>query len=238
MTTSRPIGPVVPGWRPAMVPPSDLVLTGRLIRLVPLRADRHAAALHGAYGGAGWIWDYMPVGPFATEAEYAAWVRSTETDPATVFFAIESLADGAPVGVASYLNIAPANGSVEVGNIAFAPVLQGRPEATEAMVLMMRWAFSNGYRRYEWKCNALNLPSRRAAQRLGFSFEGVFRQHMVVKGRNRDTAWLAITDAQWPGLSQRFDAWLAPENFDGSGRQITRLSVLTSPLRVASDPAL
>jgi hypothetical protein len=128
-------------------------------------------------------------------------------------------------------------GTIEVGNINFAPILQRTPAATEAMYLMMREAFALGYRRYEWKCNALNMPSRRAAQRLGFSWEGIFRQHLIVKGRNRDTAWLAMTDAEWPALRRAFDTWLAVENFTDDGGQIQRLGDLTAGCRVASDPA-
>ena len=127
--------------------------------------------------------------------------------------------------MASYLRIDPANGSIEVGHIHYAPALQRRPAATEAMLLLMRHAFEDlGYRRYEWKCDALNAPSRRAAERLGFTYEGTFRQAAIVKGRNRDTAWYAITDQDWPALRSRLDRWLAPENFDAQGQQITRLS--------------
>jgi RimJ/RimL family protein N-acetyltransferase len=140
--------------------------------------------------------------------------------------------------VASYLRITPAAGSIEVGHINFAPALQGTPAATEAMVLMMAWAFGAGYRRYEWKCDGRNLPSRRAAQRLGLSFEGIFRQAAIVKGRNRDTAWFAAVDNEWPRLRDAYRTWLAPENFDVSGRQRVRLSNLTMPLLVSRDPSI
>ena len=142
------------------------------------------------------------------------------------------------MGKAAYLRIAPAQGSIEVGGITYAPVLQKTPAATEAMILMMRWAFAHGYRRYEWKCNALNLASRRAAQRLGFSYEGVFRQHMVVKGANRDTAWFAVTDSDWPALSEAYDFWLSEANLRADGTQRERLSDLTKLVRVSNDPAL
>lgn len=234
MTQDRPVGPPVDNWQAPPAPPRDLVLEGPRVRLVPLRADAHAAFLHRAFEDQDWLWDYMAVGPFHSAPQFHRWVRSVE-DGAAVFLAIEDQQRGF-CGLASFLNIVPANGSVEVGNITFAPALQGTVEATEAMVLMMNWAFSAGYRRYEWKCNALNLPSRRAAQRLGFSYEGVFRQHMVVKGRNRDTAWFAVTDGDWPALKEAFGVWLSPSNFDAEGRQRERLSDLTRLVRVASDP--
>jgi RimJ/RimL family protein N-acetyltransferase len=154
------------------------------------------------------------------------------------FYALCDRATGRAGGVASYLRISPAAGSIEVGHIALAPVLQRSPAATEAMALMMGWAFSAGYRRYEWKCDALNLASRRAAARLGLSYEGTFRQAAVVKGRNRDTAWFAAIDAEWPRLSAAFNDWLAPANFDGAGRQRLSLSALTAPILVTRDPAL
>ena len=147
-----------------------------------------------------------------------------------LFFAILDQADGKATGVASYLRITPAAGSLEVGHIHYSPRLQRSPAATEAMFLMMRWAFDSGYRRYEWKCDALNAASRAAAHRLGLSFEGVFRQATVTKGRNRDTAWYAAIDAEWPALRAAFQAWLAPGNFDGAGRQRARLTDLTRPI--------
>jgi RimJ/RimL family protein N-acetyltransferase len=154
------------------------------------------------------------------------------------FVALIDRATGRAAGVASYLRIDPAAGSIEVGHINLAPAIQRTRAATEAMYLMMRWAFEAGYRRYEWKCNALNLGSRRAAERYGLSFEGVFRQATVVKGRNRDTAWFAAIDGEWPALKAAFETWLAPANFDAGGRQLTPLSTLTRPILVTSDPAL
>src|SRR6185369_85184 len=146
------------------------------------------------------------------------------------FFTVIDTSDDRPAGLASYLRIVPAAGSIEVGHIHFAPRLQRSPAATEAMYLMMKWAFESGYRRYEWKCDALNAPSRAAAQRLGLSFEGIFRQATVCKGRNRDTAWYAAIDSEWPALHTAFLAWLAPANFDSAGRQRIRLSDLTRPI--------
>lgn len=153
---------------------------------------------------------------------------SATADP--LFFAIVSLATGKAVGVASYLRIDPANGAIEVGHLNFSPLMQRTPVATEAMHLMMKEAFALGYRRYEWKCNALNLPSRQAAQRLGFSFEGIFRQAAVSKGRNRDTAWYAAIDKEWPALNEAFRAWLSPDNFDDAGAQRVALSRLSEPI--------
>lgn len=213
-------------------------MEGRLVRLEPLDADRHAFDLHAAFDGHDALWDYMPYGPFASGLAYHRWAREREAGEDPRFFVLRNLADGRPGGIASYLRIAPEAGSIEVGHICIAPVLQRSPAATEAMFLMMDWAFRAGYRRYEWKCNALNLASRRAAQRLGFSFEGVFRNHLVVKGRNRDTAWFSVIDSEWPALAQAFAFWLAPANFDAQGRQRERLSDLTRLVRAGSDPAL
>ena len=149
-----------------------------------------------------------------------------------MFYAILDQDNDRPLGAASYLRIAPAAGSIEVGNIAFSPLLQRRPGATEAMYLMMKWAFEAEYRRYEWKCDALNVPSRRAAQRLGLSYEGEFRQALIYKGRNRDTAWYAAIDSEWPRLRAAFETWLDEADFDPDGRQRQSLSALTHPILV------
>jgi RimJ/RimL family protein N-acetyltransferase len=159
---------------------------------------------------------------------------AAKDDP--VFFAIRDLSTGSWSGVASYLRITPEAGTIEVGHINLSPELQRTRAATEAMLLMMARAFETGYRRYEWKCNALNLGSRRAAERLGFSYEGIFRQATVIKGRNRDTAWFAAIDAEWPALKAAFARWLDPSNFDDEGRQRRSLSELTAPILVARDP--
>lgn len=228
------VGAPVAGWQPPPVPGPE-PMEGAHVRLEQLTAG-HAAPLWAAIKADDALWAYMAVGPFATAAALADWVRgaAAQTDPQ--FWAIRP--GGGPVaGVASYLRMERAHGVIEVGNILFSRALQGTPAATEAMALMMTRAFLLGYRRYEWKCNALNLPSRRAAQRLGFSFEGVFRQHMVIKGRNRDTAWFSITDAEWPGVQAALSRWLAAENFDPSGRQRLALSDLTRSL-IARDPAV
>ena len=226
-------GAAVPGWAPR-APLSLEPMAGRAVRLERLAPD-HAPGLHAALVGAGANWDYLPYGPFDA-AGMAGWVdwAAAQADP--WFFAI--LVDGKPLGVASYLRVVPEHGVAEVGHLNFAPALQGTFAATEALSLMAQRVFDAGYRRYEWKCNALNLASRRAAQRLGFSYEGVFRQHMVVKGRNRDTAWFAITDADWPTLRMAYKTWLDRANFDADGRQRLSLSLLTRPLLVARDPGL
>lgn len=231
------LGVPVPGWTPPP-PPGPDQMEGRFARLERLSADRHAADLHRANSPDDRIWDYLPYGPFSSAAQYHRWMREVTAGDDPVFYAIKDLETGHFCGVASYLRITPTAGSIEVGHLCFSPELQRRPAATEAMFLMMQWAFEAGYRRYEWKCNALNAGSRRAAQRLGFSYEGVFRQAAVVKGRNRDTAWFAAIDAEWPALKEAFAAWLAPANFDANGQQVERLSDLTGLVRAGDDPTL
>ncbi|MFX0540689.1 GNAT family N-acetyltransferase [Roseovarius sp. S4756] len=237
MNEERPRGAEVTGWT---VPPrpGNMTLTGTHVRLEPLNAEAHAALLFAAYDGHDEVWDYMPAGPFASSAQFHRWMRDITASPDFVFFAIYDIAREAYGGIASFLRIKPEAGSIEVGYIAMAPQLQRTIAATEAMYLMMQWAFEAGYRRYEWKCDALNMPSRRAAQRLGLSYEGVFRQATVVKGRNRDTAWFAGIDAEWPALNEAFRLWLDASNFDSRGRQRSSLSELTRLVRVTSDPAL
>ena len=237
MTNIRPIGPRVDNWTVPVVPTGE-ILRGKYALLEPLSAEKHAALLFRAYDGHDALWDYMPYGPFASAAQYHRWVRDTVANQGHFFYAIKDLETGQYGGVASYLRISPEAGSIEVGNINYAPELQRTRAATEAMGLMMSWAFKAGYRRYEWKCNALNAPSRVAAQRLGFSYEGVFRQALVVKGRNRDTAWFAVIDREWPALSEAFRVWLSASNFDANRQQNERLSDLTGLVRASSDPSL
>lgn len=225
------------GWQ-APPAPGAAVLTGRYARLERLSAEAHAAQLFRAFDGADRVWDYLPYGPFASAAGYHRWVRETAACEDPFFYAVHNRDNGAWEGVASFLRITPAMGVIEIGHINFAPALQRSRAATEAVFLMMQWAFEAGYRRFEWKCDAANLPSRRAAERFGLSFEGVFRQHLIVKGRNRDTAWFAATDHDWPALREAFAAWLAPGNFDAEGGQRERLGELTRAVRVASDPAV
>lgn len=225
------VGALVPDWRPPS-PPRGLAMEGRFCRLERLDPARHAASLYqaGRADVKGSNWTYLPYGPFDSLESYRAWMDQDcrGTDP--LFYAIVDRAGDQAVGVASYLRIDPAKGSIEVGHINYSPSLQRTPAATEAMHLMMKEAFELGYRRYEWKCNALNAASRKAAQRLGLSFEGVFRQAAVVKGRNRDTAWYAAIDKEWPDLDKAFRQWLAPANFDADGQQRTSLSLLTAPI--------
>ncbi|MBF9041113.1 GNAT family N-acetyltransferase [Rhodobacterales bacterium LSUCC0387] len=211
---------------------------GRYARLERLRAHLHADELFRAYDGAEDLWQFLPYGPFISAAAYHRFLRGFEAGEDPVFYAIRDMARGQVMGVASYLRIAPEKGSIELGHICLGPALQKSPAATEAFFMMMSWAFEAGYRRFEWKCDARNLPSRRAAQRLGLSYEGVFRQDNIVKGKNRDTAWFAAIDAEYPALKEAFTAWLLPQNFDAAGRQIERLSDLTGLVRVARDPAL
>ncbi len=231
------LGVLLAGWAPPPRP-GTAPIEGQVVRLEPLSADLHAADLFRAFSGHDRLWDYMPYGPFASASAYHRWAKERESGEDPRFFVLRDLKNDRCGGIASYLRITPEAGSIEVGHICIAPELQRGLVATEAMFLMMQWAFRAGYRRYEWKCNALNLASRRAAQRLGFSYEGLFRHHMVIKGRNRDSAWFAITDADWPALSEAFRAWLAPANFDVRGQQKERLSDLTRLTRVTADPTL
>ena len=173
------------------------------------------------------VWTWLGDGPYARAEDLAAALAAKETGAAARFFAILPASSSVAAGYASLMRMDPANGVIEVGNVMFSPGLQRTPAATETMYLMARYVFEElGYRRYEWKCNALNLPSRRAAERLGFTFEGIFRQHMVIKGQNRDTAWFSMLDSEWPARKAAFEAWLAPENFDAEGRQKKPLAAL------------
>jgi RimJ/RimL family protein N-acetyltransferase len=221
-------------WRPPAAPGPEC-LDGQRVRLEPLSAA-HAAELHAANLADGAIWDHLPYGPFADLASYRGWVERVAGRPDPLFFAAIDLADGRPGGVMSLMRIAPEAGSIEVGHICLARRMQRSTAASEAIFLLAERVFGAGYRRFEWKCDARNRASRRAAQRFGFSYEGVFRNHMVVKGRNRDTAWFAMTDGDWPCLRAAWGAWLTPDNFDAEGRQLARLGDLTSPCRVAADP--
>ncbi|MBS1180369.1 MAG: ribosomal-protein-L7/L12-serine acetyltransferase [Proteobacteria bacterium] len=222
-----PVGPVVEGWAPRPRP-SRTVLEGRTVRLEPLSVT-HVPDLFAAYSTdlSGRMWTYLSVGPFACEADLAAWVALIIPSEDPVFFAAVDKASGRAVGIVSYLRIDPVNGSIEVGWVTWSPLMQRSAISTEAHYLLMKNAFDGlGYRRYEWKCNALNAPSMKAAERLGFTYEGTFRQSVIVKGRNRDTAWFSVIDGEWPAVGAAFDAWLRPDNFDAKGRQIRRLEDL------------
>jgi RimJ/RimL family protein N-acetyltransferase len=227
MTEGQPIGQVVdtaPAERPEPVK-----LEGRTCRVEKLDPARHADGLWQALKGDERTWTYMGYGPFADGKAFANWLdeRAVMLDPLS--YVIADWASGRPLGLATLMEIRPAMRVVEVGNLVYAPALERTTAATEAQYLLARYVFEElGYRRYEWKCNALNAPSQRAAVRLGFTFEGIFRQHMVVKGRNRDTAWFAMLDSDWPGRKAAFERWLAPENFDATGRQHLSLSALNA----------
>ncbi|MPL89880.1 hypothetical protein SDC9_35922 [bioreactor metagenome] len=233
---TKHFGTPLPDWEAPPAPDATL-LEGRYARLERL-AEHHAHALFRANAADDAIWDYLPYGPFPSEAGYIRWLTDMAALSDPYFFTVIDRETGQPGGVMAFLRIAPAIGTIELGHICLSPQLQRSRAATEAMVLMMSWAFGSGYRRFEWKCDALNLPSRRAAERLGLSYEGIFRQATIVKGRNRDTAWFAATDGDWPALLAAFEAWLDPANFDAEGRQRERLSDLTRLVRVSSDPAL
>lgn len=222
----QPIGLPVEGIFPRPFP-SHAPMQGHRISLEPTRAE-HAASLFDAFlkDESGRNWTYLLREPLRSLNEAQDWIDdcATSTDPQ--FYTL-CTPGGTPVGIASHLRIDPKNGVIEVGHIHFSPLLQRSPAATEAMYLMMKRAFDElGYRRYEWKCDALNLPSRRAAERLGFTYEGTFRQALVSKGRNRDTAWFSILDSEWPTLKTRLEAWLDPSNFNAEGQQIARLQDL------------
>lgn len=226
----QPVGSALDGWTAPQLP-SRSSLVGRHCRVEPLDPRRHAGELYEATAadGEGRIWTYLSYGPFASVADLRAWAESAAAREDPLFFAIVDETDGRAAGMASYLRIAPAVGSIEVGSICYAPRLQRTTVATEAMVLMMRNAFELGYRRYEWKCDALNAPSIAAAERLGFSFEGVFRHATIFRGRNRDTAWFAIVDEDWEVLKTQYERWLDPDNFKATGEQRKSLSSLTAP---------
>ena len=231
------LGFLVPDFTPPPAP-EGVTLEGRFVRLERMDPDTHAADLHRAYSGHDALWDYMPYGPFSSASAYHRWAKDSACGMDPLFYVIRRTDTGHCGGVASYLRITPDMGTIEVGHINLSPELNRSRASTETMFLLMDWAFTAGYRRYEWKCNALNIPSRRAAQRLGFSYEGVFRQAAVVKGRNRDTAWFAIIDTEWPALREAYAAWLSPRNFDAKGRQKESLSDLTRLVRPGSDPLL
>lgn len=224
----QPVGFPLPAWQPRQPPPRAPMI-GRYCRIEPADPARHAAELFAANGEDkdARNWTYLPYGPFERLADYCARLEEACRSDDPLVHAIIDGASGRAVGVASYMRIEPAVGVIEVGGINYSPLLQRKPGATEAMYLMMRRVFDElGYRRYEWKCDSLNAPSRAAAERLGFRFEGIFRQATVYKQRNRDTCWFSILDREWPALKRAFERWLAPENFDGAGKQRRRLSEL------------
>lgn len=223
-------GPVVEGFAPPPAPGPGRI-EGRFVTLERLDPARHAAALYAANGGDVAMWDHMGYGPFAELAAYRSWQETMAAGTDPVFFVARDHATGEPGGIASFLRIDRPNGVIEIGHIAIAPRMQRTPAASETIMLMIRWAFGAGYRRVEWKCNDRNAPSMRAAARYGFAYEGTFRQHMIIQGRNRDTAWWAITDGEWPALDAAHRQWLDPDNFDATGRQRVGLGDLVAAAR-------
>ncbi len=228
----QPIGAPLPGWVGRPRPPRE-AMQGLWCSVEPLDAEAHAADLFAAKSldPEGRNWTYLAYGPFPDLEAYRAWLDPLEHSEDPLFHTVTEQETGHAIGLASYLRIEPAVGVIEVGHIHLSPRLQRRPAATEAMYLMMRRVFDElGYRRYEWKCDALNAPSRAAALRLGFRFEGIFRQATIYKGRNRDTAWYSVIDSEWPALKAVLESWIDPSNFDAEGKQRTRLSERTAAL--------
>ncbi|EDP63024.1 putative GNAT-family acetyltransferase [alpha proteobacterium BAL199] len=226
----QPIGFAIPDWKPC-ARPARSAMVGRSVRLEPLRVADHAETMFEAVSADdGSMWTYLAVGPFGRDrAGFDAWLAKCETSEDPLFYAVVEQATGRALGYASYLRIEPAVGVIEVGHITMSPALQRTVMATETMYLMMARVFDElGYRRYEWKCDSLNAPSRVAAKRLCFQYEGLFRQATLYKNRNRDTAWFSILDTEWPALKAAFRRWLDPSNFDGQGRQKQSLSDLTA----------
>jgi RimJ/RimL family protein N-acetyltransferase len=226
----QPIGAPVPSWSPRPRPPRT-AMAGRFCTVEPLDPERHAAQLFAAYAedAEGRIWTYLPRGPYATLGEYRSWAESACRGDDPLVHAILDKSSDAAVGTAAYMRIEPAIGVIEIGSITYSPRLQRRPAATEAMYLMMRRVFDElGYRRYEWKCDSLNQPSREAAARLGFRYEGLFRQASITRARNRDTTWFSVIDSEWPALRAAFERWLDPANFAPDGTQRRSLASFRS----------
>ncbi|KZL19635.1 hypothetical protein PsAD2_01914 [Pseudovibrio axinellae] len=227
-TIGQIVGADLSSWTPALLP-LDETMEGNFCRLERLLPAAHAVELYEAFStdqdGRGWT--YLPYGPFDNYPDFLDHVTDLASGSDPLAFAIIDVESGSAVGIATYLRVAPDAGSIEVGHIHFSPLLQRKPGGTEAMFLMMKNVFEKwGYRRYEWKCNSLNTASREAAVRLGFSYEGTFRQAGVVKGKNRDTSWFSVIDSEWPVLKAAFEGWLAQDNFDAEGKRMTSLPEL------------
>lgn len=209
-------------------------MEGSHVVLRPIEPHRDAEALFALShepGGDPGIWTYLPDGPYETVATYRRSLEAAASSEDSIYFTILGLPEERPLGMCAYMRITPELGVVEIGHIWFAPELQRTTAATETIFLLARHVFDDlGYRRLEWKCNSLNAPSIRAAERFGFTFEGTFRNHLVVKGRNRDTAWFSIIEEDWPAIGSGFEAWLEPENFDVDGRQRRSLSELIAAM--------
>jgi RimJ/RimL family protein N-acetyltransferase len=236
MTTPepRPLGPVVDST-PAQMP-GPVTLTGRFGTVARIDAVRHSADLWQAVRGRDEIWDYIPAGPFGDAEAFNAYVVACEHNKERYFYSVLDR-EGRAVGFLALMEIRPAYRVIEVGNIIYGAPLQRTPLGTEAQYLLMRYAFETlRYRRYEWKCSSLNAPSRRAAERFGFTYEGTFRQHMIIKGRTRDTAWFSIVDGEWPDRKLAFERWLRPENFGNDGRQKASLAIFHGRQRAGPWP--
>ena len=214
-------------WQARPFPPHE-ALAGRFVRLEPLDAARHGDDLGQALQGPDPdLWDYLPYGPFAERAAFDAWLAGHAASRDPQFYTVIDQCSQRALGLLAYLRITPKDGCIEIGHIAFGAALQRTPGASEAVFLLTRQAFDGlGYRRLEWKCNGRNARSRRAAERFGFVYEGLFRQHMIVKGENRDTAWYSLIDGEWPACRTALEHWLAADNFDAAGKQIQRLAAL------------
>jgi len=222
---SQAIGAPVDLWQAPEKPPCT-TMTGRYCRLDPFNVEEHCEQLFNSYSldTEARNWTYLPYGPFENQQAFSDWCTSSCLGEDPLFHTVIDNSNQLALGMASYLRISPEAGSIEVGHIHFSPAMQGKRQATEAMFLMMARVFEElGYRRYEWKCDALNTPSCNAAQRFGFQFEGIFRQATVYKQRNRDTAWFAVLDSDWPKLKAGYQSWLDEQNFDEAGQQIRSL---------------
>lgn len=229
----QPVGFPVTGWSTRQKPPRTPI-TGRYARVEMLDPAKHASDLFDGnrLDREGRNWTYLAYGPFERLEDYRAWLDSVAKAEDPLFHTIVDLASGKAVGIASLMRIDPPNGVIEVGHINYSPLLQRKPHATEAMYLLMSRVFDElGYRRYEWKCDNCNGPSKAAAERYGFTYEGLFRQAVIYKGRNRDTAWFSITDKEWPALKRAYQQWLAPQNFAADGQQKAKLSELIGAAR-------
>lgn len=220
------LGNPVENWTPCQQP-IKTILQGKYCILEPIEINKHAVKLFDvlAINNQGESWTYLPYGPFDTLSEFKDWLAKTISDNDTLLYAILDAKTQEPIGISGYLRINPEHGVIEIGHLHFSKLLKQTPLATEAIYLMLRLAFDEqGYRRCEWKCNDLNEPSRRAAERFGFTFEGIFRQNYVFKNHNRDTAWFSIINSEWEAIKQKFEKWLHPNNFDAKGQQILKLA--------------
>lgn len=225
---NQTVGFFIDNWSPLENPAKNKIVTGRYCSLAPLDLNMHAVPLFDALSldNQGESWTYLPYGPFYNIADFKIWLQLTQSEKDTLLYAILDKKMRSPIGIAGYLRINPEHGTIEIGHVHFSKLLQKTPAATEAMYLMMQYALEElHYRRCEWKCNALNQASHNAALRLGFTFEGIFRQTHVLKNRNRDTAWFSIIDSEWPEVKEKLSAWLHPNNFDIHGNQRVRLNI-------------